>query len=89
MKLNPSGDDAGHFQQIINEMRQLAHLTLQNDFGFPLNWVLGVFETKDMQGIEDRRQGIAFTIARMNSWRCFPMSYPCACSSLKAARLSA
>ena len=59
MKLNPSGDDTGHVQQIINEMGQLPHLTLQNDLGFPLNWVLGVFETKDMQSVEDRGQGIA------------------------------
>ncbi len=53
MKLNPSGDDAGDFQQIINEMRQLPHLTLDNDFGFLLDWVLGVLETKDMKGVED------------------------------------
>src|SRR5688572_27909524 len=59
MKLNPSGDDTRHVQQIINEMGQLSHLTLQHDFGFPLNWVLCVFETKDMQSVEDRGQGIA------------------------------
>ena len=59
LKVNLTGGNAGDFQQIINEMRQLAHLTLQNDFGFPLNWVLGVFETKDMQSVEDRGQGTA------------------------------
>ena len=59
MKLNASGDDAGDFQQIINEMGQLPHLTFDNAFGVLLDWVPGVLETKDMQGVEDRRQGIA------------------------------
>src|SRR5512133_1391878 len=58
MKLNPSGDDARYFQQIINEVGQLPELTLQNDFGFLLDWVLALLETKDMQGVEDRRQRI-------------------------------
>ena len=59
MKLNPSSDNAGDFQQIINEMGQLPHLSLDNALGFLLNWVCRLVETKDMQGVEDRREGIA------------------------------
>ena len=32
-KLNPAGRDAGHFQQVIDQMGQLPHLTLDDGAG--------------------------------------------------------
>ena len=72
MKLNPSGDDTGHFQQIINEMSQLPHLTLQNDFGFPLNWVLGVLRRRICRALKIADRGLRSSwesIARNSSLR--------------------
>ena len=59
-KLNPASGDAGNFEQIINEMLKLSHLTFNDAAGLLLDQVLAPpLETKQLHGVGDGSEGAA------------------------------
>ena len=60
VKPDPAGGDAGDFQQVIDQMRQLSHLTLNDGPRLLLDRVLAsLLQTKEMHGIHDGSQRVA------------------------------
>src|SRR5215469_17614613 len=58
-QLNPTGDDAGNLQQIVNQMHELMHLPADDSSCLPLQGTCLLLEPQDLHGIDDRRQRIA------------------------------
>ena len=60
LKVNFPGGNARYFQQVIDQMCQLPHLTLNDCAGFLLEFALVLLETQKLHGADDGGQWVDF-----------------------------